>query len=46
VLEEAGFATGTVLVLDGRATEIVAWIEGSRDFAEYRDAIDAALAAR
>ena len=45
VLEEAGFATGTILVLDGRTKEIVDWINGSRDFAEYRTAIDAALAA-
>jgi thiol-disulfide isomerase/thioredoxin len=45
VLEEAGFATGTVLVLDGRTKDIAAWISGSRDFAEYRAAIDAALAA-
>ena len=44
VLEEAGFATGTILVLDGRTKEIVAWINGSRDFADYRAAIDAALA--
>ena len=45
VLEEAGAATGTILVLDGRTKEIVAWINGSRDFAEYSTAIDAALAA-
>lgn len=45
VLEEAGFATGPILVLDGRTKEIVAWINGSRDFAEYRAAIDTALAA-
>jgi hypothetical protein len=45
VLEEAGFATGTIVVLDGRTKEIVAWINGSRDFAEYSTAIDAALAA-
>ena len=44
-LEEAGFATGTIVVLDGRTKEIVAWINGSRDFAEYRAAIDAAIAA-
>ena len=44
-LEEAGFATGTIVVLDGRTKEILAWINGSRDFAEYRAAIDAALAA-
>jgi thiol-disulfide isomerase/thioredoxin len=45
VLDEAGFATGTILVLDGRSKEIVAWINGSRDFAEYEAAIDAAIAA-
>jgi thiol-disulfide isomerase/thioredoxin len=44
-LEEAGFATGTIVVLDGRTKEIVAWINGSRDFAEYRSAIDSAIAA-
>ncbi len=45
VLEEAGFTTGAILVLDGRTKDITAWISGSRDFAEYRAAIDAALAA-
>ncbi len=45
VLDETGFATGTILVLDGRSKEILAWISGSRDFAEYRAAIDTALAA-
>jgi thiol-disulfide isomerase/thioredoxin len=45
VFEEAGFATGPILVLDGRTKGIVAWINGSRDFGEYRAAIDAALAA-
>lgn len=45
VLEEAGFATGPILVLDGGTKEIVAWINGSRNFAEYRAAIDTALAA-
>lgn len=44
-LEEAGFATGPVLVLDGRTKDVLAWIHGSRDFADYREAIDAALAA-
>ena len=38
-------ATGTIVVLDGRTKEIVAWINGSRDFTEYRAAIDAAIAA-
>lgn len=45
VFDEAGFATGPILVLDGRTKEIVAWINGSRDFADYRAAIDSALAA-
>ena len=45
VFDEVGNATGTILVLDGRSKEISAWINGSRDFAEYRAAIDAALAA-
>jgi hypothetical protein len=45
VLEEAGFATGPIVVLDGRTKQVVAWINGSRDFADYREAIDAALAA-
>ena len=45
VLEEAGVVTGTILVLDGHTKEIVAWINGSRDFADYRAAIDAALTA-
>jgi thiol-disulfide isomerase/thioredoxin len=45
VFEEAGFATGPILVLDGRTKNVVAWINGSRDFADYRAAIDSALAA-
>jgi thiol-disulfide isomerase/thioredoxin len=44
VLDEVGFATGPVVVLDGRTKEILAWLD-SRDFADYREAIDAALAA-
>jgi thiol-disulfide isomerase/thioredoxin len=43
-LEEVGFVTGPVVVLDGRTKNIVAWIS-SRDFTEYRDAIDSAIAA-
>jgi thiol-disulfide isomerase/thioredoxin len=43
-LDEVGFATGPVVVLDGRTKNIVAWLD-SRDFAEYRDAIDSAIAA-
>jgi thiol-disulfide isomerase/thioredoxin len=45
VFDEAAFATGSILVVDGRGEHIAAWIAGSRDFAEYRSAIDAALAA-
>jgi thiol-disulfide isomerase/thioredoxin len=45
VLDEVGFATGPIVVLDGRTKDIVAWIDGSRDFDEYREPIDAALAA-
>jgi len=45
VYDEAAFATGSVLVLDGRGQGIVAWINGSRDFADYRAAIDSALVA-
>ena len=36
-------ATGTIVVLDGRTKEVTASINGSRSFAEYRAAIDAAL---
>ncbi len=42
VFEETG-STGIVLVVDGRTREVTATIAGSRDFAEYRAAIDAAL---
>jgi len=38
-------ATGMVVVLNGRTREVLASIKGSRDFAEYRTAIDSALAA-
>jgi hypothetical protein len=41
--DESGFATGPIVVLDSSTKEIVAWINGSRDFAEYSAAIDAAL---
>lgn len=44
VFEEVGFATGPILVLDGQSREIAAWINGSREFADYQAAIDAALA--
>lgn len=36
--------TGVVLVVDGRTREVTADIGGSRDFEEYRAAIDTALA--
>jgi thiol-disulfide isomerase/thioredoxin len=42
--DDYGGATGTIVVLDGRTKEVTASINGSRDFAEYRAAIDAALA--
>lgn len=43
-LEEIGFATGPVVVLDGSTKEVLAWVD-SRDFDDYRAAIDAAIAA-
>lgn len=42
--DESGFVTGPIVVLDSSTREIRAWINGSRDFDEYRAAIDAALA--
>jgi thiol-disulfide isomerase/thioredoxin len=42
--DEYGGATGTIVVLDGRTRDVTASINGSRDFATYRSAIDAALA--
>ena len=39
-------ATGVIVVMDGRTKKISASIGGSRDFDEYRLAIDRALAAR
>jgi thiol-disulfide isomerase/thioredoxin len=42
LFEETG-ATGVVLVVDAHTKEVTASIAGSRDFAEYRAAIDAAL---
>jgi thiol-disulfide isomerase/thioredoxin len=42
IFDEAG-STGVVLVVDGRTKEVTASIAGSRDVAEYRAAIDAAL---
>jgi thiol-disulfide isomerase/thioredoxin len=41
--DEFAGATGIVVVLDGRTKEVTAEIGGSRDFSEYRAAIDAAL---
>jgi thiol-disulfide isomerase/thioredoxin len=41
--DEYAGATGIVVVLDGRTKEVTAEIGGSRDFSEYRTAIDAAL---
>ena len=40
--ENAGW-TGTIAILDGRSKEVSASIHGSRDFDEYRAAIDARL---
>ena len=41
--DASGFATGPIVVLDSSTKETRAWIYGSRDFAEYSTAIDAAL---
>lgn len=41
--DEYAGATGTIVVLDGRTKEVTASINGSRNFGEYRAAIDAAL---
>jgi thiol-disulfide isomerase/thioredoxin len=41
--EEYAGSTGTIVVLDGRTKEVTASINGSRNVAEYRAAIDAAL---
>jgi thiol-disulfide isomerase/thioredoxin len=46
VFEEARFTTGSILVVDGETREILTWIHGSREFADYRAAIDAALGRR
>jgi thiol-disulfide isomerase/thioredoxin len=43
--DEYGGATGTVVVLSGATRQVTASIGGSRDFADYRAAIDAALTA-
>jgi len=44
VFDEVGNSTGSILVLDGDSKEILTWITGSREFADYEAAIDAALA--
>jgi thiol-disulfide isomerase/thioredoxin len=41
--DEFSGATGQIVVVDGRTKEVRATIAGSRDFAEYRTAIEAAL---
>jgi thiol-disulfide isomerase/thioredoxin len=41
--DEYSGGTGTVLILNGLTKTVTASIDGSRDFAEYRAAIDAAL---
>jgi thiol-disulfide isomerase/thioredoxin len=41
--DEYAGSTGTIVVLDGRTKEVTASINGSRNFAEYRAAIDATL---
>ena len=43
MFDEYGGATGTIVVVDGRARDVRSAIKGSRDFAAYRAAIDAAL---
>jgi hypothetical protein len=42
---EENDSTGTILVVDGRTKDVVASIVGSRDFSEYRAAIDPLLTA-
>jgi thiol-disulfide isomerase/thioredoxin len=41
--EENAGSTGTIVTLDGRTKEVTSSINGSRNFAEYRAAIDATL---
>ena len=43
--EEFAGVTGSVVVLDGPTKRVTAEINGNRDFAEYRTAIDAAFLA-
>jgi hypothetical protein len=42
IFEESG-STGVVLIVDGPTKEVTASIAGSRDLADYRASIDAAL---
>lgn len=41
--DEYSGTTGVIVVLDGRSKEVKARIKGHRDFAVYREAVDAAL---
>lgn len=41
--EDNAGSTGTIVALNGRTKQVTASINGSRDFAEYRAAIDATL---
>jgi hypothetical protein len=43
MFDEYAGATGMIVVVDGRTKEVTSAIKGSRDFAEYRTAIDATL---
>lgn len=43
LLDEYDGATGSIVVLDSRTRDVTASFHGSRDFADYRTAIDAAL---
>ena len=43
LFDEYSGTTGTIVVVNGRSKTVTASINGSRDFAEYRAAIDATL---
>jgi hypothetical protein len=43
LLNEYGGASGIVVVVHGRTKQVLASLDGRRDFAEYREAIDKAL---
>jgi thiol-disulfide isomerase/thioredoxin len=43
MFDEYAGATGMIVVVDGRTREVTSAIKGSRHFAEYQAAIDAAL---